>query len=335
MISRRLLCLLLLPCGLALSGCKPDSAPSTKTAVDARHFIHLSARDNRAYDSGQARLLARLIAREKNTSLETLCARGDAGKQADQLRTAIAQRPFALLINPVQALGLETDLQSALTAGIHVIILGEVGADLPCSSRIHADQRELGRLAGEVAVTALTLKSQSEGQPEVTGRIIQIRGDEGTALDAARDEGLNQALKSAPGIILVHDAPGGWTRQGGEERTRDALRLQQSFDAVYAHDDLMGLGASQALGTAREGVLIIGTDGLSGPEGGLTLVGDGSLDATLYQPLLVDFAWILLRRMAEDSAFKPKPSYQLTPRIIRSRDVDDVNRGALPPFPEL
>jgi len=133
----------------------------------------------------------------------------------------------------------------------------------------------------------------------------------------------------------VHDAPGFWSREGGAERVREALRIQRSFDAVYAHDDLMAAGAAEALpADLRENVFVIGTNGHGGREGGHTLVNAGVIDATVYQPLLVDFAALLIAKKIREPAFQPKPAYALDPRRVTPRDLDDIRLNGMVPYPE-
>ena len=133
----------------------------------------------------------------------------------------------------------------------------------------------------------------------------------------------------------MHDAPGFWTREGGEARARDALRIQRVVDVIYAHNDLMALGAVEALGGSRDDVLVIGTDGLAGKNGGYTLVNEGVLDATIYQPLLVDFAALIVAKKMQDPAFEPRKEYELVPRSVMPRDLDDIRLKGMMPYPDL
>jgi len=334
MLMRRLTCFLLL---IALSfvvptACRRVSAP----AAPAVQMLHLlTARGARSFEAGQRQALLRLVAAQPRLTLRSHDAAGDPGLQTAQFAEALAARPFAILLDPVDPTALTLQVKAAVQAGILVIGLGDMASGLACHTVLSCDEAQLGKLAGQIALRALTLKAQEEGRTDITGRVVEIRGDDTTAACTARHNGFTAALQAAPGIIIVHDAPGGWTRQGGADRAKDAVRLQQNFDIIYAHNDLMALGAASVLGPLRETTLIIGTDGFRGEEGGLTLVGNGDIDATVFQPLLVDFAWVLIKKKLDDPAFQPRPAYTLTPRSVMPKDVDDVRRGALPPFPEL
>lgn len=317
-----------------LPACKP-------AAVDApaplgRGVRFLTAWGGRAYERQQRLLLDRLAAARPDLPVMVEEAQGLPGVQVEQLRKAVADQVAAVFLAPVQVTpGLKAEVARAVQAGIHVYGLGETAAPLPCTTVIATDERELGRVAGGIVLRALEAKRRAEGLAAPAGRVVEIRGDETSAACTARHEGFLEALKTAPGVLLVHDAPGGWTLEGGRDRAQDALRLQKTFDVLYAHDDAMALGAARALGELRERVLVLGTGGARGPEGGLALVSQAEIDATVVQPPLVDFAWALLTRQRAEPGFSPKPAYRLAPRPAQPKDVDALIREEGGVFPEM
>lgn len=317
-----------------LAGCGGEGPVKTQIE-EARKVVFLSARGERPFETGQRNLLARLTANDARYQIQILDAGFSAETQRRQFQEAMAQAPYAIVLDALETAGLESDVRGAVAKGVQVIGLGESSVPLGCTSVLVADQKKLGQLAGELVVKALKAKAADAGQGEAAGRVIEIRGDDESLISQQRHEGFEAALKAAPGVILVHDAPGEWSLAGGRDRAADALRLQQSFDIVYAHNDLMALGAAATLKDRRENVMIIGTDGFRGREGGMTLVGDGEIDATVYQPLLVDFAWVLLKKMAETPGFQPKTRYEMPLRTILPKDVDDIHRNGLPKYPEF
>lgn len=329
-MTQRLLFILLPMLWLNVSCKRSDEASEIK----ARTIVILSAQGDQPYQSVQAQHLLRLIGERPDISLQGHDAGGSAKVQSEQFGKCLESKPFAILVSPVDAASLSEQVAGAVHVGVIVIGLGEKAAAMPCTTVLSCDARELGRQAGEVAVRALTRKAQDEGKTDITGRIVEIRGDESPE-STARHEGFTEALKKTPGAVIVHDAPGGWTKQGGKDRAAEALRLQQHFDILYAYNDAMAYGATTALGPQRENVLIIGTDGYIGVEGGLTLVSQGNIDASIYQPILVDLAWKLILRRLQEPNFAPKPSYRLTPVTITPKNVEDLRRGGLSKLPEL
>lgn len=333
-VSRRVWSALALSTLAMLAGCD-RTGPSYTVIEEPEKVVFLSARGNRSFEIGQRLLLTQLMGGNAGFELEIQDAGLDAALQRNQLQAAIAAKPLAILLDPLQPKESQGQVRMAEEAGILVIGLGQDSADLDCSTYLYTDQKKLGQKVGELVIAALQAKAQESGQTETVGRVVEIRGDEQTPDCQRQHEGFESALKAAPGVILVHDAPGDWTQKGGQERAQDALRLQHTFDIVFAQDDLMALGAAEALKDRRNDLMIIGINGFRGPQGGTTLVSDGDLDATVYQPMLVDFAWLLLQKKAQGPKFIPKPSYEMTFRTILPKDVNDIYRNGLPALPEL
>lgn len=331
---------------LLLSACDRSSGPQdSNIGADAPDLFTAHGNDKMVFflasdlqirhQTAQMQMVNLLAQRQTGISARTLDAGADAAKQAEQLREAVTTRPFALLVQPVDAKAIAAILKEARTAGIRVIGIGQGMTGQQCDSVIYCDQQALGKLAGEIALRALSLKSKEKGRAEVTGRVVQIRGEAEGGASALRGAGFLAVLQAQPGVVLVHDAPGFWKKEEAAARMKEALRLQTTFDIVYAHDDLMALGARQAAGQERENMLIIGTDAFSGPEGGLTLIRDGDIDASIYQPLLVDFAWGLLMRMLREPDFTPKPAYELKPQPVTPKNISEVIRSGWQPAPEM
>lgn len=324
----------LLAIALLLPACKwRQAAEPTEPAV-AVHF--LAASDRTAYQQMQRLVLTRLLA-EANARLSLVVhpADGSATRQLQQVRAAAREKPAFVLVDPLDATALAAPLAELRQAGTRVIGLGESATALDCDTVLLCPQKELGRLAGDLIRRALERRAQELGLPATQGRIVQIRGDEDGETGRARDEGFRAALAAHPGLVLVHDAPGFWTREQAAERVREALRLQGSFEAVFAHDDLMATGVIEALPPeVRENVLVVGTNGHGGRAGGYTLVNAGVLDASIYQPLLVDYAVQLIQKSLSEPAFQPKPQYVLQPRTVTPRELDDIRVNGMAPYPE-
>lgn len=324
----------LLAFALLLPACKWRQ--TTEPAEPAIAVHYLAANDLTAYQQMQRLVLTRLLAEaDARLNLVLHPADGKAARQLQQLRAAVREKPDFLLVDPLDATTLAAPLADLRQAGTRVIGLGEAAMKLDCDTVLLCPQKELGRLAGDLVRRALERRAQELGLPVPEGRVVQIRGDEEAAVGQARDDAFRAELAKTPGLVLVHDAPGFWTREQAAERVREALRLQGAFEAVYAHDDLMAAGVIEALpADMRENVLVVGTDGHGGRAGGYTLVNAGVLDASIYQPLLVDYAVQLILKSLREPAFRPKPQYVLNPRTVTPRELDDIRLNGMSPYPE-
>lgn len=309
-----------------------DSKPASVTRI-----VLCAADSANPFQRAQASLLSGLVRARPGTTLEVLDARGDAAAQAGQLRDALSSKPAALFVLPVSANIATTAL--AVSRGDDALIIGlDENLKAPaCDSVVCCRQADLGRLAGELVIEALRRKASDEGRTEVSGRVVQLRGSESDAWSDARAAGFAAALTGAPGIVLVHDAPGEWRREAAMERMKEALRLQHEFDVVFAHNDLMAQAAGLATTDAglRDRVLIVGIDALPGPEGGLEMLERSEIDASVHQPLLVDFAWKVMVRKLDQPDFIPQARYELPGMAVTPRNLDEVLRHGFGTEPSL
>jgi ABC-type sugar transport system substrate-binding protein len=319
---------------LAMPSCKRETE---KTQSVPTQIVLLTANAKRPYEAAQVQIFQKLVASRSGLQFTTQDAAEDATQQARQLDQALAEKPLAVVFTPVKADSLAPAIARETEEGRTMLIgLGAASAKLSGVVSLQVDQRGLGRMAGELVVQALQRKAKAEGQSEAIGRVVELRGDEENDSDSGqRHEGFLEALGQQQGVILVHDAAGQWSRKGGHERTTEALRLQSRFDVIYAHNDAMALGASTALGENRQNVMIIGTDGYRGQEGGYSLVNRGDIDASIYQPILVDLALKIILRRSEEPDFITKPTYRVAPAVINPKTLDEIRLKGFPALPDL
>lgn len=261
--------------------------------------------------------------------LKHLDAGGDAAMQLRHMQAAARVSPAVLLVHALEnqlSAAVLQDLKSASS------IVLSTDALLPAEAwnqRAFVDQKKVGTAAAEVILAALRRKAADEGRSEVSGRVAQITLLEDTPDTKARTEGLLNALKTEPGVILVHDAPGEGTKEGAELRLQEALRLQGQMDAIVVHSDTMALAVSGALSAAglRESTLLVSIGGLRDRNNGIDMLRRGLVDAVIAHPLPMEKLYPTLRTLAEDPPFKPAPlDEELLPVTLTPKNVDDLAR---------
>lgn len=307
-------------------------------AKDERAEIILLLPDARiAMQEFQRNGLAMLVGRQAGYQLTTSDAAGSSAKQIEQFRLAIAAKPAAIIVSPIDPPAVAALIVEAQTHGIIVIGLDKRMLNEGCASVVFTDQRKVGRMAADTIIEALKRKAAEETRTEVTGRVVQLRGAADSYSTNEIAEGFSEGLRTQPGVILVHDAPADWSTETATKCTTEAFNLQKNFDAIYAQSDAMALGAAKAADTAgqRENIFIVGTDGLSGQKRGLELVRLGDLDASVVQPALVDLALQIITKLRKDKAFKPLPSYEIQPVVIQPKNVEQMLRTGTYKLPNL
>ncbi|HSJ01165.1 MAG: substrate-binding domain-containing protein [Verrucomicrobium sp.] len=282
-------------------------------------------------------LTKRLLRTRAGVDLVMVRALGDAQRQVAQLRSQFAEGARYFLVFPVEAETLKAPLMELKAAGATIIVFSKDVPASACTTAIFTDDAKLGALAGDFVIAALQQKCQAEGRPETVGRVVQITGPEGDPATETISIAFQASLKKAPGVQLVHDAPGNWAADDGTARFNDALRLQKQFDVVFAHSDFMAKGASKAARAAtppvRDSLLILGLDGNPGQDGGLSMVINSEIDATIYRPLLIDHAWKVCLRLLEAPTFQPKPRYDLAPQLVTLEVAETLQRKGPPSVP--
>jgi ribose transport system substrate-binding protein len=214
----------------------------------------------------------------KHPELEVIYAdaQQDNSKQVADVENFIRQRIDLLIISPNEAKPLTAIVKKVYESGTPVIILDRSIEGDTYTTFIGADNREIGRSAGDYAAELLGGK----------GNVVEIKGLPGSTPAIDRSEGFREAIAKHPEIKIIADPVADWLREKGRMQAEATLRANENINLIYAHNDPMAAGAylaAEAMNRA-EGLKIIGIDGLPGPDGGAKDVADGKLDATFMYP---------------------------------------------------
>jgi ribose transport system substrate-binding protein len=214
----------------------------------------------------------------KHPGIEVLYAdaQQDNSKQVADVETFLRQRVDLLIISPNEARPLTAIVKRVYDSGIPVIVLDRSVEGDAYTTFIGADNREIGRAAGEYAAELLGGK----------GSIVELKGLSGSPPAVDRSAGFREVIAKFPGVAIVADPVADWLRDKAREQADAALRANERVDLIYGHNDPMAMGAylaATAMNRSNE-LKTIGIDGLPGPEGGAKAVMDGKLDATFLYP---------------------------------------------------
>jgi ribose transport system substrate-binding protein len=203
-------------------------------------------------------------------------AQKDNSKQVADVEAFLRQRVDLLIISPNEAKPLTAVVRKAYEGGTPVLVLDRSVEGDAYTCFIGADNREIGRRAGEQVVKMLQEK----------GRIVEIKGMPGSPPAIERSEGFREVIRKYPGLEIIHDPVANWERDEGKTQMEIALKAHEKIDLVYAHNDPMAIGAWLATKASNRDSLIqfVGIDALPGPDGGIKAVLDGKLAATFVYP---------------------------------------------------
>jgi ribose transport system substrate-binding protein len=256
-----------------------------------RILVSLTTDDN-DYQVEQAHS-AEEAARKLGVEAEIIYANNNAITQSTQLLRAIqvpeADRPDAVIFEPVGGTALPQVARAAVSAGIGWAILNREATYVPELRKtskvpvftITSDHVEIGRIQGKQFAALLP-----QG-----GAVLYIQGPSENSAAKERTTGM---METKPANIHVTMLRGQWTEDSAQRSVRSWLKLstsqKASIDLIAAQDDAMAIGARNAFReitkeSERERWLSLpftGCDGL--PKTGQVWVKDGSLAATIFVP---------------------------------------------------
>jgi len=274
------LTLLLLVSVLALSsGCKDStsntSASGGKAAGQARQYVIGMSQCNLG-EPWRVQMKADIeAAAAKHPEFKVIFkdAQNDTLKQRAQLEEFVGAKADLIIISPKEAQPLTEPVARAMDAGIPVIVLDRAVLGDKYTCFIGADNKKIGRAAGQWTVKRLGGK----------GKVIELMGLMTSIPGQDRHSGFRDAIAGS-NIEVIFEADMKWLEPNSRSEMESALSRFNKIDLVYAHNDPGAHGAylaAKAVGREHE-MAFVGIDAL--PQEGVAYVKQGILDATFQYP---------------------------------------------------
>ena len=196
--------------------------------------------------------------------------------QNKQVNQFIDEGVDLLIVSPNQLSAISKAVERAYDKGIPVILYDRKTNSDKYTAFIGCDNYMIGKSMGTF------IAQQLQGK----GRIVEIRGLEGSSPALERHRGFMDAIKPYPGLQVVASEGGNWKEEGGIQAMKRILKQTQDFDYVFAHNDCLAWGAYVAARQMRvkRNYKYTGVDGMATEGGGLELVRDGIFEASYLYP---------------------------------------------------
>ncbi|KXB49678.1 ATPase/histidine kinase/DNA gyrase B/HSP90 domain protein [Bacteroidales bacterium KA00344] len=229
-----------------------------------------------------------------NDSIEVrlASANDDSKKQIAQIDKFVDDGVDLLIVAPNQYTSITRAVNRAYDKGIPVILYDRKVNTDKYTAFIGGDNYNMGKTMGQF------IARQLKGR----GRVVEIRGLDGSSPAEERHRGFLDGLKAFPGVQLVASESGNWKEESAIDAMNRILRKTRNFDYVFGQNDRMAWGAYVALkqhGLERQ-VKFTGIDGMATEGGGLELVRDGLFEASYLYPTkgdeVIALAMSILRR---------------------------------------
>ncbi|UOG76380.1 substrate-binding domain-containing protein [Hymenobacter tibetensis] len=204
-------------------------------------------------------------------------AKYNSALQEQQIKEFLKEGIDLLIVSANETEPVTPIIEEVYNRGIPVVILDRRTTSKLYTAYVGGNNEEVGRMAGNYVANLL-------GQ---RGKVLEVLGAPGTSPAVDRHRGFTKALATHPDVQLVGEVNSNWERPSVLARLPAVLRQHPDVDLIFAHNDRLALGAYQVckqLGLSQR-VKIVGVDGLPGIHGGIQLVQDGVINATLlYAP---------------------------------------------------
>jgi len=267
-------------------------------------------RTNPAYTAarlGADRVAARLGARVAHYVPEKP---DDVMEQRTLVERAIAERPDAAVFVPVHATAMSDSVRKLNAAGIPTVNYLNRLAEGRFVTYVGSDDY---RLARDIAACLF----QRIGG---TGDIVILEGVPAAVTSQERLRGFRDAARDSPGIRIAASRAADYQRDTARRVTAELLAGLRRVDGILCANDVMALGAIEALEAAGRRIPLVGVNAI--PEA-ITAIKSGSLLAT------VDFDAMHISSIATEAAIRHLRGERVPAEIILPvRIVDAVNYQA-------
>ena len=199
-------------------------------------------------------------------------AASSSDKQTSDLQRLMEYDVDLLIVSPwdVEAL---TPAISEVYQSVPVIVLDRAVEGFDYTLFIGPDNQLIGQQAGEAVLHLLS---------DADGKVLELRTNNFASKE--RSDTFVQTV-SAQNVEVAPLLVAEGTRDCAEDTLKQAPEVLDGVSVIFAHNDYMAYGARLALDAlGRDDIRIVGLDGFDGKNGGLRLVRDGQIDATITCP---------------------------------------------------
>ncbi|MCQ0614207.1 sugar ABC transporter substrate-binding protein [Klebsiella pneumoniae] len=200
-------------------------------------------------------------------------ARGDTGRQADQVQSFIASGVDAIIVDPVDSASTPQLTKMGQQAKMPLVYVNRTPGDKtlpPGVVFVGSDERESGTLQMEALAKLANYK----------GNVAIMIGNLTDAGALQRTKVVEQVVAKYPAMKVVQKQPANYSRSEGMDLMQNWTGNGEAIDIVAANNDEMAIGAAMALEKSQKKLLIGGIDAT--PDGLKALASD-KIQVTVFQ----------------------------------------------------
>lgn len=237
-------------------------------------------------------------------------ANNDDSQQLLTIQNFADKKVDFIIVNPTNSQAVRPGIELADRARIPVITVDRKAYGVQVVSHIASDNVAGGRLAGEYLARKL----------ESGGAIAEFEGIPGVSASYERGKGFNDALAGHKNLRVTTHEVANFSRADARAAMDQLLAQNQTFAAVFAHNDNMILGVMDALQASpaqHPRPLLVGFDAI--PEA-LQALREGKIAATVAQKPA------RMGALAVDTAIKSLRGEPTPPSIAVELDLIEASK---------
>mgnify|MGYP003631209421 CR=1 FL=1 len=203
----------------------------------------------------------------------------DLELQRAQIEEMIDKKFDVIIISPMLSDKLVPVISKAFDSGIPVVLIDRKINSEKYSAYVGADNLEVGRNAGNYIASATNSSIN----------VVELKLGDNASPSIERSEGFHEVVDSLQNIDVIASID--YTNKIEHERILsrlfDSLKTKnQRIDYFYAFNDLLALDSWRVARKKgiEKNIKFIGVDGLNGNNGGINLVRNGILEASILYP---------------------------------------------------
>lgn len=215
---------------------------------------------------------AKEAAEEHGVDLVVADGQDSVSTQMSDIENLVSRGVDAILINATDGEAVVPAVEEANEAGIPVLAIDRGISGGNVAIYVASNNVTGGKMAAHYTAAKMALQ----------GKIVMLEGIPGTSAARERGQGFTEVIDSLPDVEIIESEPAGFAQNEGYEVMQNILTAQSDIDAVFAQNDLMGLGALQAIeGAGRlDEMFVVGFDAV---DPAIEAIEDGRMSATIMQ----------------------------------------------------
>jgi len=203
----------------------------------------------------------------------------DVEKQMQIIENLIQRKVDAICVVPSGSREIIPAIVKANAAGIPILTVDTRVDSVALKAAggkvltfIGSDNIDGGRIAGEYIIRRLNGK----------GKVAVLEGIPGHETGDARLQGFHRAVDPVAGIEIVASQTANWERDQGFNVFQNILQSHPDVQALFACNDMMALGAIEAIAAAGKTgeIIVVGFDAIEDARNAIRL---GTMDASVAQ----------------------------------------------------